>query len=143
MARHSAALTSEGNLPPQSRPSRPRGLNLVDERGSPVFEEQSSFGLAFALGALTLITGVIFTALIVTGKVGQPSLNESAPPRPLPSTLLQMSVDERLPAEALERAQVTAARLPAPVVTVTAGPASGGDTRRAPTSGAEADDAPY
>jgi hypothetical protein len=121
MAQHSAALTSGDDAPPQSRPSRSRGLNLVDERGSPVFEEQSSFGLGFALTAL--IGGVIFTALLVTGKIGQPSLQASEPPLPLPSPALQAPEDERLLEEALERARVTNARLSGPV-TVIAGNAA-------------------
>jgi hypothetical protein len=166
MARHSAALTSESDAPRPSRPSRSRGLNLVDERGLPVFEEKSSFGLVFALGAIIL--GVIFTALIVTGKIGQPSLQASEPPLPLTSELLQVSTDERRLAEGLERALVVSARLSAPIVTVTAVPAStvepapvptqspviralatGGASRSAPTANTEpasetgAEDNPY
>jgi hypothetical protein len=109
MAQHAAALTTEGNLAGRARPSRPRGLNLVDERGRPIFEAQSSFGLLFTLGVI--VSTVVFTALIVTGKIGQPALQASEPPLPLPITPRQVLMNESIQAEALERARVTSARL--------------------------------
>jgi hypothetical protein len=117
MAQHTAALTTEGNLAGRSRPSRPRGLNLVDERGRPIFEAQSSFGLLFTLGII--VSTVVFTALIVTGRIGQPALQASEPPLPLANTPRQVLMDESFHAEALDRARVTTARLSTPV-TVTA-----------------------